>query len=72
MSDLPTVLPYWLDDDGLLYMTKHRLIGEEITEEPWIYIPRPLAKDMFWLIHDKWNHQGIDKCLASLDGFTLY
>lgn len=71
-SDLPTVLPYRLDDDGLLYMTKHRLIGEGITEEPWIYIPRPLAKDMFRLIHDERNHQGIDKCLASLDGFTLY
>lgn len=42
-------------------MTKHRLIGEEITEEPWIYIPRPLAKDMFRLIHDERNHQGIDK-----------
>lgn len=27
---------------------------------------------MFRLIHDERNHQGIDKCLALLDGFTLY
>lgn len=51
---------------------KYCLIGEEITEEPWIYILCPLAKDMFWLIYDEWNHQGIDKCLALLNGFTLY
>lgn len=80
-STNPAVLPY-TEDDGLLYMIKHVVTPRTtdnddidtnvITDQPWLYVPRTLANDIFHMVHDEQHHQGFEKCLAALDGITLY
>jgi hypothetical protein len=69
--DQHTKLPY-IVQDGILYLLKKEVLNDEIIEEPWLYLPKPMHKGLFEMIHDNCGHQGLEKCIQDMRGFALY